>query len=177
MSLVSKPPVSKPPEFGPPVSSEVLAISFGSSTLYPTALQTLALPQDMNGQYTLLDGRLILNRQYHTHLKHATPSSRPKAKKSLLNHKQSVIPSCMGEHTDLTITVQKCTKYLEIRTAVRVGGINVHVDLASRIAASWGLQETLPCKHRVLNPLTKKKERQTFTTSVASPSVRKGNLL
>ena len=79
-----------------PMYSKNVAASSTSSTLYLTALCTLALPREMNGQYSLSEGRLIHNGQYHNSLRHIEVGSRPLAKKSLQNRKLAITPSCSG---------------------------------------------------------------------------------
>jgi hypothetical protein len=152
---------------------EIVAASSNSSTLYPTALRTLALPREMNGQYSLVEGRLINNGQYHNSLRHNVVKARPLAKKPLLSHKPSIAPSCGGEHSDLLITVRECFDFLEMKTMVRVGGSTVHLNLGTTIIASWGLEETRPCEHSSLTPLDPDDCKYVITTSVASPSASK----
>jgi hypothetical protein len=149
---------------------ESVAASSNSSTLYPTALCTLALPREMNGQYSLVEGRLIHNGQYHNSMRHNTVVARPLAKKALLSHKSSIAPSCGGEHSDLMITVRECIGYLEMRTTARVGGSTVHLNLDATIISSWGLEETRPCGHSSATPLDSDDCKGVITTSVASPS-------
>lgn len=89
------------------VHSKCVATSSNSSTLYSTAVRTLALPRDMNDQYSLVEGRLINSDRDHNSLKQNDEVVRPLAEKSLLKHKNSIAPSCEGEHSDLMITIRE----------------------------------------------------------------------
>lgn len=147
---------------------DIVAARSNSSTIYPTALRTLALPREMNGQYSLVEGRLINNGQYHNLLRNDVAKPRPPAKKALPSHKPYITPSSAGEHSNLMITIRECFDFLEMKTMAWVGGSTVHLNLGATIIASWGLEETQPCEHKSSTPLNLDDCKDAVTTSVAS---------
>lgn len=154
-----------------------LAASSNSSTIYMAALQTPQLPNKMNAQFILMEGQLIFNGRYHTSLMAAKSQMRPGADNNL-HHQgmQLIIPTSIGEHSNLDMTIRESVYTLELTTTISIGGSIVHPNLTHIIRSSWEVHEAEPCDHPVNTPLESRYEDAVFTTSVASPAAIKGKI-
>ncbi|KFY04039.1 hypothetical protein O988_01044 [Pseudogymnoascus sp. VKM F-3808] len=146
-----------------------VAASSNSSTVYMAAIQTLGLPNTMNSLFILTEGQLVFNSRSHT-LLNAVGFDRPGADKNIHQATQPIIPSSIGEHSNLEMTIRESIYDLELTSTILIGGQIVHLNMDSIIAASWGLYEAEPCGHNPLTtPLESRYEDAILTTSVASP--------
>lgn len=153
-----------------------IASSSNSSTVYMAALQDLQLPNTMNGLFDLVEGQLIFNGRYHTEIIAVPSSARPPAKEHTDKGTRPIIPSTIGEHTNIMVTLLEGIKVLELTATIHIGGGIVHLDLVESIVASWGLDETEPCVHLMKTPLESQYENTVLTTSVASPCAIMGKI-
>lgn len=153
--------------------SEKTVASSNSSTLYLTAICTLETPRLMAGQYSLVDGKLVHKGRYRKGI--ASPKAEPRrgAKTSLPSRTQEIIPSHVGEHDTILLTLRDRLSGLEIQTTIQVGGQYINLDLHSVITSSWGLEITSPCEHSTKTPLAKKYNDEVITTSVAAPGTNR----
>jgi hypothetical protein len=150
------------------VAGSYVAGSSNSSTVYMAALQTLQLPNKMNAPFILMEGQLVFNGRYHASLE-ALRSDRPLAKNNIHQGRQ-IIPSSIGEHSSLEMTIVESVYCLELTLNIRIGGEIVHLDLGRTILASWAVREGEPCDHPADMPLESRYEDGVLTTSVACPS-------
>lgn len=146
-----------------------VATSSNSSTVYMAAIQTLGLPSTMNAPFILTEGLLIFNGRYHMVLK-AAGLERPKADNNIHQGTQPIIPSSIGEHSSLEMTILEGVHDLQLTSTIVIGGGIVHLNIDEIIAASWKLHEAEPCEHPSKTPLEPQYEKSVVTTSVASPS-------
>lgn len=152
-----------------------VARSSNSSTVYMAALQTLQLPNAMNAPFILMEGQLIFNGRYHRSLL-AVRSRRPGAEKNIHQDTQPIIPSSIGEHSSLEMTILESVRCFELASTIRIGGEIVYLDLEQVILASWEVRETEPCDHPADTPLEPRYNDAVLTTSVASPSAINGKI-
>lgn len=152
-----------------------VAGSSDSSTLYMAAIQTFGLPNTMTAPFILTEGQLVFNDRYHTLLKAIEPA-RPKAHYNIHQGIQPIIPSNIGEHSSLDITILEGIHDLAITTTILIGGSIAHVNIDAIIADSWGLCETEPCEHPSDSPLEPQYEDSVLTTSVAAPTAVDGKI-
>lgn len=144
-----------------------VAGSSNSSTVYMAALQTLQLPNKMNAPFILMEGQLVFNGRYHESLRPAR-SGRPDARENIHQGRQ-IIPSSIGEHSSLEMTILEGVHCLELTLTICIGGEIVHLDVEKIILASWEVREAEPCDHPADMPLEPRYEDGVLTTSVASP--------
>ncbi|KFY19353.1 hypothetical protein V493_07998 [Pseudogymnoascus sp. VKM F-4281 (FW-2241)] len=150
-------------------SEPSVAASSTSSTLYLTALQAPQLPNTLNALFILLEGQLIFNGRYHTSLEAMGCGRRPEAK-NIHQDTQPIIPSSVGEHSSLMMTILEGVHSLELTSTILIGGRIVHLHLQQIIIASWGVHEAEPCEHPANSPLDPRHAHKVLTTSVASPT-------
>lgn len=156
-------------------SNNGVAASSDSSTVYMTALQTPQLPNAMNSLFILTEGQLIFNGRYHTMLL-ATGSERPEAEKDIHQVTQPIIPSSIGEHSSLDMTLLEGVHELQLTTTILIGGGILHLNLERIILGSWEVHVAEPCEHPANTPLEQRYEEAVLTTSVASPSAIEGKI-
>lgn len=157
-------------------STTGVGASSNSSTVYMTALQTPQLPNTMNTQFMLMEGQLIFNGRYHRSLQ-AFGSPRPDlADKNIHQGAQPIIPSSIGEHSGLLMTILEGIECLELKSTIVIGGEIVHLYIGNIILASWGVHEAEPCEHPANTPLEPRYKKAILTTSVASPSAIEGKI-
>ncbi|KAL5352902.1 hypothetical protein ACLOAV_002850 [Pseudogymnoascus australis] len=152
-----------------------IASSSNSSTFYMAAFQTRQLPTTMDALVILMEGQLILNGRYQTSLV-GDYSERPEAEKDIRQGMQPIIPSSIGEHSSLEMTIREGVDSLRLTTTIVVGGVVVHLDLPRIIFASWELHEAEPCEHPGGTPLEPQHEDSVLTTSLAAPVAIKGKI-
>jgi hypothetical protein len=155
-----------------PTSDHAIGVSSGSSTIYPAALQNLRVPSPQRVNFELVEGRFISGGRYHSSLRSASVTDRTKAKKSLVNGRREIIPSSLGEHSDVLITIRERLDSLELRLTARVSGSNVHLNIRSVIIGFIGLDRTDPCPHPSTDALDLKYISKVVATSVASPDAQ-----
>ncbi|OBT80136.1 hypothetical protein VF21_00595 [Pseudogymnoascus sp. 05NY08] len=106
----------------------------------------------------------------------AVEAERPEAAKNIHHDKQAIIPSSIGEHSSLEMTILEGVHYLEFTSTILIGGRIVPLDLLQTILASWAVREAEPCDHPADTPLEPRYNDAVLTTSVASPSAIKGKI-
>jgi hypothetical protein len=139
------------------------------------AIETFGLPNTMTAPFILTEGQLVFNDRYHTLLKAIEPA-RPKAHYSIHQSIQPIIPSSIGVHSSLDITILEGIHDLAITTTILIGGSIAHVNIDAIIADSWGLCETEPCEHPSDSPLEPQYEDSVLSSSVASLPAVDGKL-
>ncbi|KFY68495.1 hypothetical protein V496_01017 [Pseudogymnoascus sp. VKM F-4515 (FW-2607)] len=152
-----------------------VAGSTNSSTIYMAALQTRQLPTTMDALVILMEGQLIFNGRYQTSL-FAYYSERPEVEKDIRQGTQPIIPSSIGEHSSLEMTIREGVDSLLLTTTIVVGGGIEHIDLLRTIFASWELHEAEPCEHPAGTPLEPQHEDAVLTTSLAAPAAIEGKI-
>lgn len=151
-------------------SPHSLASSSNSSTIYPVLLEKMQIDSSKRASYLLLEGRLFFNDRYHRRIESAkAPSTRVMGEKFLSDPKNEVFPSSVGEHSHILLTLKERFSWLEIRTSVRVSGVNLDLDLFAILISCYGLNMPEPCNHPVSDPLVPELQDLVRTTSVASP--------
>lgn len=153
--------------YGHPSSPDLVCSD--SSTLYPILLRDMSLRRQSRVTYELLDGKLQLNGRYHTVLRNAVVAKREEATQSLYAHEGIIKPSCSGEISELLLTVRERSEVLELRCEARCSGMNISLNLAQAIVASYCLIESEQCEHCRTEPLSSDRASNVMTTSVATP--------
>ncbi|KFY35311.1 hypothetical protein V494_06028 [Pseudogymnoascus sp. VKM F-4513 (FW-928)] len=151
-----------------------IAGSSNSSTVYMAALQTLQLPNAMNGLFILLDGQIIFNGRYHKELRITVSEMRPEGEIHQRSH--PIIPSAVGEHSSFMMTILESILFLELTSTIHVRGEIVHLNMFDVILASWAVAEAKPCNHSTKTPLEARHEDHVLMTSVASPLAVEGKI-
>ena len=153
-----------------------LANSQGS-TIYPTVLGTIQIPPGSTASFELVDGRLIFQDRYYSEMDGASARPRTTTKKSILKTQDGIIPSSIGEHTNLLMTARESMGgRLEVRAGIDYGGLNVHLELSEIIKASFALERTLACSHPSTNPLAAG-SHPFMLTSVSAPRSSKASFI
>ncbi|KFY19358.1 hypothetical protein V491_04483 [Pseudogymnoascus sp. VKM F-3775] len=146
-----------------------IASSSNSSTVYMAALQTPRLPNKLDAQFILVEGQLIFNGRYHRSLV-AVGQDRPEAE-DIRRGTQPIIPSSIGEHSSLELTILEAVHFLQLTTTIVLGGVIVHPNLQDIILASWEAREADRCNHPANTPLEAQYEPEVVITSVATTNV------
>ena len=149
--------------------SASLAICRGSCVCYPTELATLQKFSDFQISFTFLDGMLVFNGRYFRSLVSSAPVDRMRAKKSIVYKAKRVVPSNIGEHSRLTLSIREKLLTLELGAMVHGPDRLVRVNLVSILQASIGLRRTQPCEHSVDGPLLPEHISKVLITSVFEP--------
>lgn len=153
-----------------------VAASSNSSTVFLAALQTPQLPTTMSTLFILMEGNLIFNGRYHPSLVVVQPERRQVATKHIQDDTQLIIPSSIGAHSNLMMTILEDLQSLKLTSTIRIDGYIVHLSLDEIILASWELNETEPCEHSAKTPLESRYADSILTTSVASPLATQGKV-
>lgn len=111
--------------FGPSKPYETVAKSgfttcASSCVCYSTELATLQKSSDLRISFELVDGMLVFNGRYFTGLEGDASAGyyRGRAKQSLIYKAENVVPSSLGEHSKLTISIREKLHTLELRAII-----------------------------------------------------------
>jgi hypothetical protein len=151
------------------LSSSCLAAVQASCVSYPTELATLQKCDDYRISFELVDGMLVFNGRYFTRLESNASSERVRAKKSLIYKAKEIIPSSIGEHSSLILSIREKLRTLELGALILGPGRSVRIDLQSILQASIGLSRTEPCEHLVGCTLRPEYMSKVLLTSVFEP--------
>ncbi|KAH6883568.1 hypothetical protein B0T10DRAFT_551311 [Thelonectria olida] len=145
-----------------------LGRSSGACTIFPTVLETFVVHSDGLFTFELRDGVFIFETRYYDRLS-TDGESRPRARKSLLSGPFEVIPSSIGEHSTMTVTIREAYDRLVLQATVHALGSYIRIDMASIIYGYMGLQRTQECEHRLDVPLSEKYKKGVIITGVNMP--------
>jgi hypothetical protein len=111
-----------------------LAMVRGSCVCYRKELATLQKSSDHKLSFELTDGMLVFNGRYFRNLYSAAPES-PRAKKSIIYSAKEIIPSSIGEHSILTLSIREKLHCLELEATLRGPTRAVRINLRSILQA------------------------------------------
>lgn len=151
---------------------DILAFGTGSQTVLPAALVSLKLHADHPVRYVVLQGSLLMQGNSYSTLRSIVKESQYWAEQDIC-HRDEIVPSSIGVHSSLQITVRERLDHLELRAIARCSNVEVSFDLCQTIPTSFLVRQAAPCSHdpkRALDPSLRKK---VFATSVEFSTARK----
>ena len=140
-----------------------------SCVLYPTELVTLQKSSDFRLSFELTDGMLVFNGRYFRSLRSTAPNERDRARKSLVYKAKKIVPSNIGEHSRLTLTIREKLHTLELGAMVHGQARLTRINLRSILSASIGLTRSKPCEHGIEDALQPEYVSKVFITSIFEP--------
>jgi hypothetical protein len=148
---------------------KILARVDGSCVLYPTELIALKKSSDLRLSFEITDGRLLYNGRYFNTLIGEDTGHRAKAEKSLIYGSNEIIPSCIGEHSALTLSIRERLHALELGATLQGPSQAIRIDLREIMKWSIGLVRTKACEHSVDCALESEYLSNVLITSVFEP--------
>lgn len=142
------------------------------STMYLEVLDSFVIPNGQIGISRLVDGHITFRGHYFNEVFDYAELARERASHSIARS-AGVIPSNIGAHTDLLVTLRETLEDLELKTTVRSAGQNLDVRLSSSLRGFSALRRTAPCSHPSNTPLTEANAAKSMATSVISPLAEK----
>ena len=146
-----------------------IGISSGSSSVYPTTIESPSLTNFPILRYRLLDGIFHDGTNIHNTIKTEKCSPRHLAPASLTQNEIPIFPSYIGSHDSLTMTTRNAPMRLMLRTAIQSGTQMVWVDFLAVHLACMSLSIAQSCGHNHYEPLAEKHANIVATTSVMAP--------
>ena len=145
-----------------------LAMSGGSSTIYPSILATLQIPSRQYVSFSLVDGLIVYERRYHTHLTEGKARSRPDNRENHVGG--DIVPSHTGVHSGSPLfSVRETFKSLELHCSFQYTGFETKINLRDVIRGFIELRWPGMCSHPFDTPLDGGKIN-AFATDVAAPT-------
>jgi hypothetical protein len=141
----------------------------GSCVLYPTELITLKKSSDLRLSFEITDGRLLYNGRYFNTLIGEDTGHRAEAEKSLIYGSNKIIPSSIGEHSALTLSIRERLHALELGATLQGPSHAIRIDLRGIMKWSIGLVRTKACEHSVDCALESEYLSNVLITSVFEP--------
>ena len=141
------------------------------STVFPSVLESLAVPRHQLATFELVDGRLIYEGGYHRSIAAEVPSeTRPKARKPLAGEMKPSHTGRADENPGMNgILIRKTASDLAVSFDIYYGGFTTHLNLKSVLIGYLGMRWTEPCPHRVTDTMDVTR-RKAISTSVTAPS-------
>jgi hypothetical protein len=156
---------------GPPTQKRTLAVSYGSGTIFPTALMRLSLSPSMLRTFELVDGWLLANGRHHSELisdETTSPYEYPH-RRTLYGSNEAITPSSRGTHASLQLTVRDSPE-LELSATIRYDGREIPIPLCEVIGAYYGKTfVATPCGHPQSTPLSKSYRSEAITCGIEAP--------
>lgn len=157
--------------------------SSGRATIFPTTLQYPRITNPWTVEYLLVDGRLYSDSNNYSAVVCAGPqnlgsktSDRPRATKSLLRQNAPIVPSGLGEHNSLILTLRPeyvhGKQVLLLRSIIHFSTRSFQVNFLNIHLGFLSLSPANACEHYLRSPLEAKLTGGVITTSVEAPSTK-----
>lgn len=146
-----------------------LARVFGSCVIYPTELETLKRPSDLRLTFEMIDGMLLYNGRYFDCLMGEDTGHQSIAKKSLIYESNKIIPSNIGEHSALTLSIRERINALQLGATLQGSSRAIRINLSVILKSSIGLMRTKACEHSNDLALESEYRSKVRVTSIFEP--------
>ena len=148
--------------------SPTLGIGTGSQVIVPSRLLSLSLEPGLPIRYSILEGSFILGEHRYGKLSNGEPSTH-EVLNGAIPDGNAIVPSNIGVHSSLSITVHEKMDYLDLTATVRVCQTNYILNLFEAITASYYLNKAIPCSHDTLARLDSQFSQDVAAISIAAP--------
>ncbi|KAL7783809.1 hypothetical protein V8C37DRAFT_414650 [Trichoderma ceciliae] len=155
----------------------ILGSSSGSTSIFPSTLETMTLEKNYPLRYRALDGQFHDGRNYYKALiEDSRITPRPLAEKSILQPGNAISPSRIGIHSDLTVSVRPYHNSMSIRTMMAFPDKVLDISFYAVHLASLSIATATPCQHDPKAPIDPYEEGTIIATGLDAPIASKGRI-